>query len=481
MDEASRTLHNIPSHPLLHISHKDFGVIVVIKTKTNEIDLTDGPLFSKLLAFAIPTMLSGLLQCLYNAADSIVVGRFAGDAPLAAVGATGALVNLIVNLFVGFSVGSSITAATSIGARNSERTQRILHSSIAIALVCGVVISLIGIIGAPCFLEIMDTPADIIEMSTLYLRIFFSGSIFSMIFNFGAAILRAAGDSKRPLIYLAISGIANVALNLVFVICFGMDVDGVALATVISQILSAVMVVIALYKNQGDCHLDFKKIRFHAQEVVAIIKTGLPAGVQSVVFALSNSIIQSTINTFDTIAVAGNAAASNIEGFIFTAMYSFHATAVTATGQNVGAKKISRINRILPICVSMSAATGLIMGALVTLFSEPLVSLYLPNSPESVIYGAARLQLISLTYFLCGVMDTIVGISRGMGNTVSPMIVSILGVCGIRLSWIFFIFPLAPTLTSLYLSYPVSWFVTGAVQLIMCLRVKKKLQIKYAE
>lgn len=453
----------------------------MIKSKSNEIDLTQGPLFAKLLSFAVPTMLSGLLQCLYNAADSIVVGRFAGDAPLAAVGATGSLVNLIVNLFVGFSVGSSITAATSIGAKNSERTQRILHSSIAISLVCGVVVSLIGIIGAPYFLKLMDTPADIIEMSTLYLRIFFSGSIFSMIFNFGAAILRAAGDSKRPMIYLAISGLANVLLNLAFVICFGMDVDGVALATVISQMLSAIMVVVALCKNQGDCHLDFKKIRFHAQEVVAIIKTGLPAGVQSVVFALSNSIIQSTINTFDTIAVAGNAAASNIEGFIYTAMYSFHATAVTATGQNVGAKKISRINKILPVCVGMSAATGLVMGALATLLAKPLVALYLPNSIESVVYGAERLSVICVLYFLCGVMDTIVGVSRGMGNTVAPMIVSILGVCGIRLGWIFFIFPLAPTLISLYLSYPVSWLVTGIVQLIMCLKVKKKLQIKYDE
>ncbi len=453
----------------------------MIKTKSNEIDLTEGPLFSKLLAFAIPTMLSGLLQCLYNAADSIVVGRYAGDAPLAAVGATGSLVNLIVNLFVGFSVGSSITAATSIGARNSERTQKILHSSIAISLVCGIVVSLIGIIGAPYFLKLMDTPADIIEMSTLYLRIFFSGSVFSMLFNFGAAILRAAGDSKRPLIFLAVSGIVNVILNLVFVICFDMDVDGVALATVTSQALSAVFVLVALCKNEGDCHLDFRKIRFHAQEVVAIIKTGLPAGVQSVVFALSNSIIQSTINTFDTIAVAGNAAASNIEGFIYTAMYSFHATAVTATGQNVGAKKISRINKILPICVGMSAATGIIMGAIVTLFAEPLVSLYLPTSPESVVYGAERLTVICILYFLCGTMDTIVGVSRGMGNTVAPMIVSILGVCGIRLSWIFFIFPLAPTLMSLYLSYPISWFVTGAIQLIICLREKKRLQLKYSD
>ncbi len=453
----------------------------MVKTKSNEIDLTEGRLFGKLLSFAIPTMLSGLLQCLYNAADSIVVGRFAGDAPLAAVGATGSLVNLIVNLFVGFSVGSSITAATSIGAKNSERTQRILHSSIALSLVCGVLVSAIGIIGAPYFLELLDTPSDIIGMSTLYLRIFFSGSIFSMIYNFGSSILRASGDSKRPLIFLAISGVVNVMLNLVFVICFNMDVDGVALATVISQIISAVMVIVALYKNEGDCHLDFKKICFHAEEIKAIIKTGLPAGIQSVVFSLSNSIIQRTINTFDTIAVAGNTAASNIEGFIYTAMYSFHATAVTAVGQNVGAKKLDRISKIIPICLGFAAATGILLGAVATLFADPLVSLYLPDSPESVVYGAERLCVISVTYFLCGCMDTIVGISRGMGNTIAPMIVSILGVCGIRLGWIFFIFPLKPTLMSLYLSYPVSWLITGAIQLVMCLRVKKKLQLRYAE
>lgn len=443
--------------------------------KKYEIDLTEGPLFKKILLLAFPILLSNVLQSLYNAADIIVVGRFAGAAPLAAVGATASLLSLFTNLFVALSVGTSVTVSIAIGAKNRERTGRLVHTSITLSLICGVLMTIIGIAFSRPMLALMDTPDDIIDMAATYMEIYFVGSVFSMFYNFGAAVLRAAGDSRRPLYFLAVSGIINVLLNLYFVIVLQMDAAGVAIATVISQFISAVLVLVTMLRMQGDCHLSLRALRIHRGEMIDIMKTGLPAGVQSVVFSLSNSLIQKAVNSFDTAAIAGNTAAGNLDGFVYTAMYAMHATAVTAVGQNVGAGKYRSLNKIFGICLLLVTIIGFAVGGFLIAFSEPLLSLYLPDDPEAVQYGIMRMAITTSTYFLCGWMDTLVGISRGMGNTMVPMIVSIVGVCGIRLGWLYTVFALYPTPTMLYLSYTVSWAVTAVLQLLLCFRTKRRL------
>lgn len=443
--------------------------------KEYEIDLTEGPLFKKILLLAFPILLSNVLQSLYNAADIIVVGRFAGAAPLAAVGATASLLSLFTNLFVALSVGTSVTVSIAIGAKNRERTGRLVHTSITLSLICGVLMTIIGIAFSRPMLALMDTPDDIIDMAATYMEIYFAGSVFSMFYNFGAAVLRAAGDSRRPLYFLAVSGIINVMLNLYFVIVLQMDAAGVAIATVISQFVSAVLVLVTMLRMQGDCHLSLRALRIHRSEMIDIMKTGLPAGVQSVVFSLSNSLIQKAVNSFDTAAIAGNTAAGNLDGFVYTAMYAMHATAVTAVGQNVGTGKYRSLNKIFGICLLLVTIIGFAVGGFLIAFSEPLLSLYLPDDPEAVQYGIMRMAITTSTYFLCGWMDTLVGISRGMGNTMVPMIVSIVGVCGIRLGWLYTVFALYPTPTMLYLSYTVSWAVTAVLQLLLCFRTKRRL------
>lgn len=448
----------------------------VRRSAKTEVDLTEGSVFGKILAFALPLVLSNILQCLYNAADVIVVGRFAGELPLAAVGATSSIINLIINLFIALSVGTSVTVATAIGARNRERTQKLIHTSIALALVCSVFVTLVGVLGARRFLIMMDTPADILDMATAYMQIFFSGSLFSLLYNFGAAILRAAGDSRRPLIYLAVAGVINVLLNLFFVIVLEMTASGVALATVLSQAISATLVLIALFRHTGDCRLSVKSLCFHGRETWDILRTGLPAGVQSAIFSLSNTMIQTAVNSFDnSLIVAGNTAAMNIEGFVFTAMYAMHVTAVTAAGQNIGAGKYHRLNAVLRNCLLIVTLIGAVLGSLSYLFAEPLLGIYLPKSPEAITYGVRRLAIIGLSYFICGLMDTLVGFQRGMGNTLVPMVVSVLGVCGIRMVWIYTIFAAYPTLEVLFFSYPATWLVTGIFQFILCMIIKRRL------
>lgn len=446
-----------------------------ITKKKYEVDLTEGSLFGKILAFAIPMMLSSILQSLYNAADIIVVGRFAGPQPLAAVGATGVLIGLFVNLFIALSVGTSVTVSVAIGAKNKERIHRLVHTSIALSLFCGVLITVVGILGSRTMLVWMDTPAEIMDMAVKYMQIYFAGSIFSLFYNFGAAVLRAAGDSRRPLYFLAVSGALNVGLNLFFVIKLGMAADGVALATVASQFLSALLVLITLLRTPGDCRFSFRHMRFYRKETLDILKTGLPAGIQSVVFNISNSLIQKAVNSFDTLAIAGNTAAGNLDGFVYTAMYSMHATAVTAVGQNVGAKKYRSINKIVGICLLLVTLIGLAVGGLLLLFAEPLLSLYLPDTPEAIEYALIRMSITTATYFLCGWMDTIVGCSRGMGNTLVPMIVSIVGVCGIRLGWLYTVFAAIPTMQMLYFSYTASWAVTAVLQLCLFIWLKRRL------
>ena len=441
--------------------------------------MTVGPIFPKIVSFALPVILSGLLQHLYNAADIIMVGQMVGSHAVAAVGATGAIYSLIVNMFIGISVGTSVRVASAVGARNEKRTSRLTHASIALALLSGLAISLIGVLGARTFLSWLATPADILDDATLYLQIVCGGSIFSMLYNFGAAIMRAAGDSKRPFIYLATSGLVNVALNFCFVRFFGMGVEGVALATVSAQVISCILTVLSLMRAKDACRLDLRRLRLHITETLDILRTGLPACMQSVIFALSNSIIQSAVNSFEnTAVVAGNTAAANVEGFIYVAMNSFMATAVTLVGQNMGAGKYGRINRILIECLAIVTAVGLGIGLLAYSFGEQLLAIYLPNDPAAIPYGMQRMQVIAFTYFLCGMMETLVGAIRGMGSTLAPMIASVICVCGVRLTWVFTVFAAHHTLNTLFLSYSLSWSAAIIAQTVVFIAVKRRITQK---
>lgn len=446
------------------------------KTK-HEIDMCNGPLLGKVLLFSLPLMLSGILQLLYNAADIAVVGRFAGSASLAAVGSTTSLIHLMINLFIGLSVGASVIVAQNIGAHNFRKAHDAVHTAIALSLVAGTATLIIGITLSKFLLTLMDTPADVIDLATLYVRIYFLGMPGIMVYNFGAAILRAMGDTMRPLWFLTFSGIANVLLNLLFVCVFHMDVAGVALATIISQYISAVLVVICLIKLDNCCHLNVKEIRFHKEEVAGMMKVGLPAGIQSSLFSVSNVLIQSSINSFGSTVMAGNAAAANIEGFTYTAMNSVYQAAVTFVSQNVGAKKPERISRVAVVTLMTVTVVGLLMGGASYLCGETLIRIY--STDAAIIpYGMIRLKMICLPYFLCGVMEVFVGLLRGMNCSTLPMIVSVFGSCVFRVIWVYTAFRANPTQQTLYIAYTVSWFLCASIHFICFLIIKSRLKKK---
>ncbi len=421
--------------------------------------MINGPLLKKLIVFSIPVILSGVLQLLFNAADVVVIGQFAGTESLAAVGSNGSLITLITNLFIGLSVGSNVVMARAIGANNPEKASRTAHTSVLLALVSGAVVTLFGFFMARTMLTWMNTDPEVLDKATLYLEIYFLGSIFSLTYNFGAALLRAKGDTKRPLYFLIIAGVINVALNLLFVIVFKMDVAGVALATIISQAASAVLVVIWLIRDKQYACLNIKKLRFYSKETAEIFSVGLPSGIYSTFFSISNVIIQSAVNGFGKTVMAGNTTGANIEGFVYIAMNSIQQAAVTFTGQNYGAKKYRRIKTILFETVSMSAVTGLVLGAVALLFANQLCSLYSPD-PEVIKYAVERMTVILPTYCLCGIMDNMVGVLRGMGYSVQPMICSFLSSCILRIVWVYTVFAASPSLTTLFVSYPVSWVIS---------------------
>lgn len=448
-----------------------------MKKRKNEIDMCNGPLFGKVLIFSLPLMLSGILQLLYNAADVAVVGRFAGSQSLAAVGSTGSLINLMTNLFIGLSVGASVVVARNLGAHNFRKAHDAVHTAIAISLVAGTVTLAIGASLSKVFLSLMDTPDDVIDLATLYMRIYFVGMPGLMVYNFGASILRAMGDTVRPLWFLTISGLVNVLLNLMFVCVFHMDVAGVALATIISQYISAILVVICLLKLDNCCHLSIKEIAFHKTEVAEMLKVGLPAGVQSSLFSVSNVLIQSSINSFGSTVMAGNAAASNIEGFTYIAMNSVYQASLTFTSQNVGAKKPERISRVAVVCLFIVTAVGVVLGSLSCFFGEALLKIY--STDAAIIpYGMVRLRYICLPYFLCGVMEVFVGLLRGMNCSTIPMIVSIFGSCVFRVLWIYTAFRAYPTQETLYIAYIISWALCSAIHFICYLIIKKRLTKK---
>lgn len=462
---------------------KEKGKENTTNTNNSSMDMCEGPLFKKIVLYTIPIICTGLLQLLFNAADLIVVGRFCGSVSVAAVGATGPIINLIVNLFIGLSVGAGVTVAHALGAEHHQSVRRTVHTAIPTAIISGIILTVIGVALATPFLRMMSTPDDVIGLSSTYMKIYFAGMTFSMIYNYGAAILRAAGDSKGPLIYLTIAGVLNVILNVFFVVVFRMDVAGVALATTLSQVLSAVLVVRALMKRTDSCRLHLSKLHIYRQPLWKMIVIGVPAGIQGSLFSISNVIIQSSINSFGSVVMSGNAAAGNIEGFVYMAMNSYHQTALNFIGQNVGAKKYNRVGKISWICLLSVFVTGASLGALAYLFGRPLLSMYISDSQEAIKYGLIRLQFICLPYFLCGLMDVSTGIIRGMGSSVAPMFITVIGVCGLRILWIYTIFqvPQYHTLECLYISYTITWGLTFMVQLVFFLVLLAKRKKRYLQ
>ena len=449
------------------------------KAKRYEIDMCNGPVLKKMLIFSIPLICSGVLQLLFNAVDVIVVGRFAGDNSLAAVGATTSLINLLVNLFVGLSIGANVLVARFYGAKQQKELDETVHTSIMISIVGGIILTIIGVAFAPIFLKWMATPANIHDLAVTYLRIYFVGMVPMLLYNYGAAILRAVGDTQRPLYYLITAGIVNVSLNLFFVIVLHWGVFGVGLATTVSQVVSAVLVVRCLLKGTGSIKLVPKELKINKDKMVRIMKIGIPAGLQGVLFAISNVIIQSSINGFGEIVVAGNSAAANIEGFIYTAMNAIYQATISFTSQNYGAGKKDRINKILFNGLGVVTVLGLVMGVACYLAGPQLLAIY-TDSPAVIEAGMVRFSYIALPYVLCGIMEVIVGSMRGLGYVMAPMIVSLLGACVLRLIWIGTIFQMEQfhTIGMLYIIYPISWIITIIAHIITFITIRRKMNNK---
>ena len=445
----------------------------------NEIDMLNGSIFAKMLLFAIPLMLSSMLQLLFNAADIVVVGRYAGDNSLAAVGATGSLINLLTNLFIGLSVGVNVLVARYSGSGDKESLHKTVQTSITLSTILGVFVMVIGFLLAPVFLEWMQLKGEILRLASIYLRIYFIGMPAVMVYNFGSAVLRAIGDTRRPLYFMILSGFINVGLNLLFVIVYHMGVSGVAIATVFSQTVSAVLIILCLMFSKGDIHFDIKKLTLDKNILLKILKIGLPAGFQGTLFSLSNVFIQSSVNTFGDIVISGNSSAINIEGFVYVAMNAFHQATISFVGQNVGAGKKKRINRITLVALLLVSSTGLLLGTLANYFGSELLGIYTRN-PAIIEAGLIRIGIICTIYFLCGIMDVMVGALRGLGYSTMPAIVSLMGACVFRLIWLATVFRIDTfhTLETIYYSYPISWTLTFSVHVICYLYVKRKYDMK---
>lgn len=441
------------------------------------IDMLNGPIFKGVLSFAVPVILTNLLQILFNTADLIVVGQYCGSLSVAAVSATTSLTHLIVNFFIGISTGTGVCVARAIGGRQKESVYRFIHTALPTAMICGGLVSLVGIIFSPTFLKWMGTPENVLALSSVYMRIYFAGMVFNMVYNFSASILRAAGETRLPLFFLSISGVVNVGLNIVFVTAFKMNVAGVALATAISQAVSAVLAVIALTRRTDICKLYLKKMRIYGKQLGAMLRLGLPAGIQSSLFAVSNVIIVSSINSFGSEAIiSGNGAAQSLEGLLSSVTGGFYTTQVNFIGQNAGAHKFDRVKKVYRTGLACMACVVLTASALVYLFRVPLLSMYITDSAEAIAFGIIRMSYINLFYVLLGCMDSTTGALRGLGYSLAPMFVTLLGACGLRIAWVYTIFqiPKCHTIGCLYQSFPISWIVTFSVQLVMFLIIVNK-------
>lgn len=449
--------------------------------KNTKIDAVNGKISKNLLMFALPLILSSILQLLYNAADIVVVGRFAGHESLAAVGSTSSLINLIVNFFIGLSIGVNVVIARYIGAKDTKSCHRALHTSATIAVIAGLTAAIIGFFVSRPALELMDSPADVIDKATLYLKIYFLGTPANVIYNFGSAVLRANGDTTRPLMFLSLSGLVNVVLNLITVICFDMGVAGVAIATIASQYLSAILVVASLKKGAGPCAFQFSSICFDKKEFIEILKLGIPAAIQSSLFSISNVIIQSGVNSFDdSMIVAGNAAASNIEGFVYCLPNAVYHAVMTFISQNIGAKKVERVIPILKKGLIIAFIASFSAAMIVMAFDEPLLSIYSKDAP-AIKAGVIRLSIIIPTYFLCGLMEVASGALRGIGYSLLPMITSVMGACVFRITWAFTIFEKWHTMVVLFISYPISWILVLSANLIFFAIVFPKVKKRFNE
>ena len=442
------------------------------RSARREIDMISGPLLPRILAFSGPLMLTGILQLLFNAADIIVVGNFAenGDKALAAVSSTSSLINLLVNVFMGLSVGASVAVAKAWGARDHQAVSKAVHTAVTVAAFSGLLVGVIGFSLAEPLLRLMGNPDDTRPLAAVYLRIYFLGMPANMLYNFGSAVLRATGDTKRPLYYLTVAGVVNVLLNLLLVSVFKMDADGVAIATVASQVVSCVLVILCLLRSHGPIRLDFKKLGIDGRQMRDIIRVGLPAGLQGSLFSVSNVLIQSSINYFGSAVMAGNGAAVSLEGFVYVAMNAIYQAALTFASQNWGAGKLDRVKKVMWNCLAAVTVIGLALGLLVLLLGRPLLSVYVRSDSEDfeaiIRAGLTRMSIILPTYFLCGIMDTMVGQLRGVGCSLPPMIASLTGVCVFRILWIATVFEANQSPEILYWSYPISWAVTFAVHMV---------------
>lgn len=444
------------------------------------VNMLEGPLLGPIFLFAMPLFITSVLQLAFNAVDIIVVGKFTGHHALAAVGATGPVINLLVTMFMGISIGASVIMGQNVGARDFKNAQDTLHTAIGISILGGILVLFAGIFTAMPLLRLMQTPPEVIELSGEYLKIYYIGMPGFMVYNFGSALLRAIGDSRRPMYFLTISGIFNVICNLIFVIVFKMGVAGVAIATTISQYIAAALIVASLLKADGYMKLSFDKIRISKDKALGMMKIGLPAGFQGALFSISNILIQSGINSFGSVVMAGNTAAGNLEGFVYMGMNAVYQTSLSFTSQNMGAKQYDRVKKIFWTCVRVVIVVGLVLGVGAWLLGDKLLRLY-TDEPEVIKYGVERLGVVSATYFLCGIMDTMVGGLRGMGYSITPMIISLTAVCILRMIWIATIFQSIHTPVILYLSYPVSWTIAAIGNYVNYLYAMKKLDKMKAE
>ena len=461
---------------------KKEGIIVAEPLRSQKLNMTEGPILGKLIRFTLPVMASGILQLLFNAADVAVVGKFAGEAAMAAVGGCGALINLIVNLFIGLAVGAGVIAAQELGAKRYEEVDKLISTALTASIVGGVVVMIFGIVLAEPLLRLMDTPEDVLVEAVPYMRAYFCGMPGCLVYNYLAAILRSSGDTKRPLFFLTAAGVVNVGLNLIMVLGFAMGAIGVGVATAASQYVAAGLTL--LYMGHTKTSLRLTGFKVYKQKLIRMITIGLPAGLQGCMFSLSNVIIQSAVNAYPTVTIAGHTAAGNLEGFVYTAMNSVYQAAVTFVGQNVGAGKYERIKRIAFQCSTVVFVLGAVLGVALVLFGNQLLLIYASGENQALIVqaGMTRLEVIALSYFLCGLMEVGCGIMRGMGKAMQPMIVSLLGSCVFRIIWVYTVCPLFPeNIIALYISYPISWILTGGTHYIFCIYFYKKLMKKRKE
>ncbi len=452
-----------------------------MSTASKRIDMCHGPIFVNVLRYTIPIICTSILQLLFNAADLVIVGRYCGSNSVAAVGATNSLIHLFVNLFIGLGAGVSVAVAYAVGERDDDKISRVIHTAVPLGIICGAIITFVGLTLSKPILGLMGTPDEILPLSSLYTKIYFCGMIPSLVFEFSAAVCRASGDTKTPLKFLSLSGLINVLLNIFFVTIFDLDVAGVALATVIAQVISCVLMIVFLARRNDCFKLNLRKIRFHKNEFTRILKIGLPTGIQSSIFSASNVIIQSSVNSFGAAAIAGNAAAASIEGFVYVAMQSFHQSSLNYTGQNFGAKNSKRIKMAFWINMACVMAISLFLIALTLIFSRQLLALYINDNPSSIVFGLKRFSYICAFYYICGVYEVLNGFIRGMGHSLITMFISIFGVCGVRLVWIFTIFKAHHTLDTLYVSYPISWIACILALIGASVVIYKKVKKKFGQ